>query len=141
MDRDCTPFSLLHELLVFYPYDESTNKRTYNKYRIFRFSAMWPEGRRKKHEVSSIHVKWKLAECDHLSWMLEDKLGQSVSDSNPAWDLSFLFTAPILDNLQANIARIRSLIKTMAREEPRCHFHSSLLSLSRIFFYFSGWRF
>lgn len=138
MDRDCTPFSNCF-LIVFYPctYDESTNKRTYNKYnRIFRFSAMWPEGRRKKHEVSSIHVKWKLAEYDHLSWMLEDKLGQSVSDPNPAWDLSFLFTAPILDNLQANIARIRSLIKTMARGEPRCHFHSFLLSLSRIFFLF-----
>lgn len=47
----------------------------------------------------TIRVKWKLAACHHLSaWVSLDKLGQSVSDPNPATtgDVSFLFIAPVL---------------------------------------------
>lgn len=136
MDRDCRPFSLLHELFphsFLSTYDESTNKRTYNRYRIFRFSPVWPEG--EKRETKSLPFTWNENSQNATIWMLEDKLGQSVSDPNPAWDLSFLFTAPILDNLQTNTVRIQSLIKTMAREKPRCHFHFSLfITIFLLFF-------
>lgn len=70
--------------------------------------------------------------------MLVDKLGQSVSNPNPAHDVSFLFTTPVLGQFPTeSYAPLWPLIETTARGES---FNRGVIFSPVVYYEFSRLR-